>query len=244
MTQFYTEPGVRMGTFAERVVAFNKNLRFEADLPEGIRVMNPFQENAGALAASAAFYHKYYNDNKPRRLILGINPGRFGAGLTGVPFTDPKRLLECCGIDAYQGPPAHEPSSVFVYEVIRQYGGEAAFYGDWYINSICPLGFTAPGKKGREVNFNYYDRKDLQQAATPFMLNCLRQQLAFPIATDVCFCLGTGKNAAFITALNRQHHFFGRVAPLEHPRYVIQYKSKSMQHYVDKYLALLKAAAA
>ena len=230
-------------TFAEHVIAFNKNLQFTAPLPEGVRAMNPFVENPQALAASSEFYRKYYNDQNPRRMILGINPGRFGAGLTGVPFTDPKRMKERCGILSYDGPSAHEPSSVFIYEVIRQYGGEQAFYRDWYINSVCPLGFTAPGKQGREINFNYYDRADLQHAARPFIVESLKRQLTFNIKNDVCFCLGTGKNAAFIAKLNREYGFFERVIPLEHPRYVIQYKSKNMQFYVDKYVRGLKSRA-
>jgi len=49
--------------------------------------MNPFRENPEALIVSGKFYKKYYNDNNPRFLILGINPGRFGAGVTGIPFT-------------------------------------------------------------------------------------------------------------------------------------------------------------
>lgn len=222
-------------TFAEQVIEFNRSLRFTSPLPEGIRVMNPFVENPQALAASSEFYRKYYSDMKPRRIILGINPGRFGGGLTGVPFTDPKRLKERCGILSYDGPMAHEPSSVFVYEVIKRYGGEQAFYGDWYITSICPLGFTAPGKNGKEVNFNYYDRMDLQNAAKPFMVESLKRQLEFAIKRDVCFCLGTGKNAAFITKLNKEYGFFERIVPLEHPRYIIQYKTKSMDMYADKY---------
>jgi hypothetical protein len=40
----------------------------------------------------SSFYQKYYADNKKRSLIIGINPGRFGAGVTGIPFTDPIRL--------------------------------------------------------------------------------------------------------------------------------------------------------
>ena len=230
-------------TFAERVIEFNRSLRFTSPLPDGIRVMNPFVENPRALAASSEFYRKYYNDRNPRRIILGINPGRFGAGLTGVPFTDPKRLRERCGILSYNGPDAHEPSSVFVYEVVKQYGGERAFYQDWYINSICPLGFTAPGKNGKEVNFNYYDRADLRDAAKNFMVESLNRQLEFNIARDVCFCLGTGKNAAFISKLNKEYGFFERIEPLEHPRYVIQYKTKEMQTYVDKYVKKLKDAA-
>ncbi|MBD5627191.1 MAG: SMUG2 DNA glycosylase family protein [Desulfovibrio sp.] len=230
-------------TFGERVLAFNAGLSFDAPLPPGIEVMNPFQGSPCALAASAAFYRKYYADHRERHIILGINPGRFGAGLTGVPFTDPKRLASACGIHIAACAPAHEPSSVFVYEVINAMGGPEAFYRDWYINSICPLGFVRVDDRGRKKNYNYYDDRRLEEAATPFMVECLRRQLAFGIRRDVCYCLGTGKNAAFIERLNAEHGFFGRVIPLEHPRYVMQYRSKELGAYVRKYVTLLGEAA-
>jgi len=47
---------------------------------------------------TGVFFKKYYNDRKHRTLILGINPGRFGAGVTGLTFTDPIRLEAECGI--------------------------------------------------------------------------------------------------------------------------------------------------
>ncbi len=43
------------------------------------------------------FYYKYYNDSNKRKFIIGINPSRHGAGVTGVPFTDTKRLDNVCG---------------------------------------------------------------------------------------------------------------------------------------------------
>ena len=226
-----------MKTFADRIIAFNESLRFEGALPQGVRVMNPFLENPNALEASAAFYKKFYDDQRDRVLILGINPGRFGAGLTGVPFTDPKRLRDECGITCYDGPPAHEPSSGFIYSMIEKFGGVHAFYSNFYINSICPLGFVSINAKGREVNYNYYDSKALTTAAYGFILQTLEQQLSFGIRRDVCFCLGTGKNADFIRKLNQEQGFFQEVIPLEHPRYIIQYKSKSMPDYIDKFLA-------
>lgn len=82
-----------MKTFADKIIEFNKFLHFEGLLPDGIRIMNPFRDNY-IFKVSSSFYRKYYNDNKPRHLILGINPGRFGAGFTGVPFTDTKRLTK------------------------------------------------------------------------------------------------------------------------------------------------------
>src|SRR6201996_1903311 len=104
--------------------------------------MNPFREVEGEVEITITVYKKNDNDNNTGRIILGINPGRFGAGLTGIPFTDPKRLISECHIP-YTGKMSHEPSSVFIYEMINAYGGPEAFYKDIYINSPCPLGFTS-----------------------------------------------------------------------------------------------------
>jgi hypothetical protein len=221
--------------FAEKVIQFNQEIHYTAPLPDGIRIMNPFRENPGVPELSAQFYRKYYNDNNDRHLILGINPGRHGAGLTGIPFTDPKRLIEKCGI-AYNGPMAHEPSSVFVYEVIAAYGGIEAFYSDFYINSPCPLGFTKKGDNGKEVNYNYYDSKTLTEAVYDFMLESMRKHLALGIRRDIAFCFGTGQNFKFLNKLNQTQKYFDQLVPLEHPRFVMQYKSKEKMRYIDAYL--------
>lgn len=223
-----------MKTFADKIIEFNKSLYFKALLPDGIRIMNPFRDNY-IFKVSSSFYRKYYNDNKPRHLILGINPGRFGAGFTGIPFTDTKRLTRECGID-YSGPQTHEPSSVFVYEVIREYGGPARFYSDFYINSVCPLGFTKTGPGGKEINYNYYDSSELMNAVLDFIVESIGIQIEFGMKADVCFCFGTGKNEKFLRTLNKRHGFFREIIALEHPRYVMQYKSRSKQDYLSKYL--------
>ena len=230
-----------MATFATKVIAFNKSLHFTGELPPGIRVMNPFRENKNSLAVSSAFYKKYYSDNKHRHIILGINPGRFGAGLTGIPFTDPKRLVEKCGL-LYPGPPAHEPSSVFIYNMIDAYCGAEKFYGRFYINSICPLGFTIKNGLGKEVNYNFYDSKALSNAAYNFIVRNIRKQIALGIDTDICFCLGSGKNEKILLGLNETHGFFKKIVALEHPRFIMQYKSKYMQKYIDKYLTAFSMA--
>ncbi len=228
-------------TFADKVLAFNSQLKFTGPLPAGIRMMNPFREDEQVQALAATFYRKFYNDQQPRHLILGINPGRFGGGVTGIPFTDTKRLTEHCGI-AHPGRSTHEPSSVFVYDVIMAYGGPGRFYADFYINSICPLGFTKFGPDGKEVNYNYYDSKALQSAVHDFMLASLRQQINFGVHRDVCFVLGL-RNAGFIEKLNAEHGFFEKIIPLEHPRFVMQYQVKRKQDYVDKYLFALSQAS-
>lgn len=72
-------------TFADKVLAFNRQLAFHDPLPSGIRMMNPFRENKEVDATAKAFYKKYYNDHHKRHLILGINPGRFGGGAQSIP---------------------------------------------------------------------------------------------------------------------------------------------------------------
>jgi len=232
-----------MQTIADKIIAFNASLEFTHALPKGVNVMNPFRENKGAKEASSTFYRKYYNDNEPRYMILGINPGRFGAGLTGVPFTDPKRLQKYCDITSYEGPKPHEPSSAFVYSMIEQYGGLTKFFARFLITSICPLGFTTKGKNGKEINANYYDSKELTDSARCFMMECLTKQLTFGIKREVCFCLGKGRNAKFIAALNKEYDFFKKIIALEHPRYIMQYKSKQEQDYIARYLSYFTALA-
>jgi hypothetical protein len=222
-------------TFADKVIAFNKNLAFDGTLPDGIRIMNPFREDERILPISSAFYQKYYDDLHPRHLVLGINPGRFGSGVTGVAFTDPKRLKNECGI-AYPGKETHEPSSVFVYEVVNAYGGPEAFYRDFYISSICPLGFTALGKNGKEVNYNYYDSRELTLAVLDFIVDNIRRQIALGVKTDIGFCFGAGKNEKFLRQLNEEHRFFDRIIALPHPRFVMQYQSRNKAAYIDQYL--------
>lgn len=225
-----------MQTFAGKVIAFNRQVNFSGKLPDGIRIMNPFKENKGILTLSDQFYRKYYNDRNRRHLILGINPGRFGAGITGIPFTDPKRLVEKCRIP-FNGPPAHEPSSVFIYEMIDAFGGADFFYGKFYIHSVCPLGFTQSTQNGKEINYNYYDSKELTEAVYPFIVHNIQQQIALGVETDICYCFGTGKNEKFLRGLNEKHGFFKEIVALEHPRFIMQYKSKSKQVYLDKYLS-------
>jgi hypothetical protein len=224
-----------MDTTADKIISFCFSLDFNGSLPDGISVMNPFRNNPRTMAVVSQFYRKFYTDNKERRLILGINPGRFGAGITGIPFTDTVRLREKCGL-IIPGLKSFETSSVFIYEMIDNYGGPERFYGDFYISSVSPLGFTSVGKKGKEVNYNYYDSKQLTAAIKDFAVLSLKQQLAFGIRRDVCFCLGTGKNFKYITRLNGELGFFKEIVPLEHPRFIMQYKSGEKDSYIHRYI--------
>lgn len=224
-----------MKTVADKIIAFNQSLDFTGELPAHIHLLNPFKGESNILPVSSSFYRKFYNDTKPRHLILGINPGRFGAGVTGVPFTDTKRLTNECGIE-YDGRETHEPSSVFVYDVIKAFGGPHLFYNEFYINSICPLGFTISDENGNKKNYNYYDSRELIEILMSFMVESIRNHIDVGIKTDICFCFGSGKNEKFLRLLNDEHGFFKTIVALEHPRYIMQYKSKEKQQYIDKYI--------
>ncbi len=227
-------------TFGERVIAFNRTLQFTGPLPDGVQVLNPFAD-PGVLKITREFYSRYYADHYPRYILLGINPGRFGAGTTGIPFTDSMRLREKCGI-LYEGIRTYEPSSSFIYEMIDACGGVRAFFSRFFISAICPLGFVKKNEHGRGLNYNYYDSPALTSAVYDFIVDTLKQQLAFGIETDVCYCLGTGKNEKFLRRLNVEHQFFREIIALEHPRYIMQYKAKSKPLYIRKYQEALRCS--
>jgi len=218
---------------AKAILNFYKQLHPDFDLPDGISIMNPFADKL-SWSFTVEFYNKFYSDNKKRILIFGINPGRFGGGITGIPFTDPIRLQEQCGIqNEFRKIP--ELSSVFVYEMINTYGGTAAFYDDFFITALSPLGFIKNGK-----NLNYYDDKKLLVTSTPFIIQCIREQLDAMNMGSIAFCLGEGENFKYFTRLNEQYHFFEKIIPLPHPRWIMQYRRKKMNEYVELYVARLR----
>lgn len=226
-------------TFAEKVNSFNSSLNFTKPLPKGIQLMNPFRENPSILPITKKFYNRFYDDAKGRYFILGINPGRHGAGITGIPFTDTIRLEKYCGIKIDKLK-SYETSSEFIYTMIEEYGGVDKFYSRYYINAICPLGFTKTNERGKKVNFNFYDDKELIRTVFNFIVKSVKKQVSFGIKTDLCYCLGTGKNYRFFLELNNKENLFEEIIPLEHPRFIMQYRRKRLQHFIDKYLRLLE----
>jgi hypothetical protein len=222
--------------FADKVLTFYRGLRIAEPLPEGVEVMNPYQ-NDTAFHVCRLFYEKFYNDDSKRFLILGINPGRNGAGITGIPFTDPVKLEARFSIsNAFQKKP--ELSADFMYMMIDAYGGPEKFFRKFFINSVSPLGFVQNGK-----NINYYDIPALRQALTPFVNESMKRILKLNIDKDVAFCLGEGANYKYLTALNDKMGYFGRIIPLAHPRFIMQYKRKQVGAYLDEYLQKLNSVS-
>ena len=212
---------------------FDQLLEKLPSLPPDVSWLLPYQDLPETARLTQLFLNKFYNDKKPRTLILGINPGRFGAGITNVAFTDPMHLEQVCGIENSFKKRA-ELSAVFIYKMIAEMGGPKLFYEKFFINSVVPFGFTK-----NKINYNYYDDKILQNAMEPFIKFHLENLLKIGIKKEICFCLGTGKNYKYLNKLNEREKYFERVVPLAHPRYIMQYKRKELNVYLNEYTTAL-----
>lgn len=219
-------------TWAEHILEYHFGLRTEISLPGNVEWLFPYNHEE-TRRCMTSFYSRFYDDSRPRIILLGINPGRFGAGVTGVPFTDPVLLESVCQIEN-DFPKRRELSSAFVYDFIQALGGVKAFFSKYYITSISPLGFIKDGK-----NYNYYDSVDLQNAVMPMILDNIKKQIEFGASQNVAFSMGKGKNFKFLKHLNDKHGLFERVVPLPHPRWVMQYRLKSKELFVDEYVRAL-----
>ncbi|MCO5248705.1 MAG: SMUG2 DNA glycosylase family protein [Chitinophagales bacterium] len=224
-------------TIADKVIRFNQNLEYTGKLPQGFKVLNPYRDNPETMKVMREFYFKYYHDNNKRKFIVGINPSRHGAGVTGVPFTDTKRLESKCGIRMHSAY-THEVSSVFLYDMITAYGGPEIFYKRFYINSPFPLAITQLKKGGKWLNANYYDNEKLFKMVKGYMIESMQKHIALGLDTTKVFSLGV-KNAQFLERLNQEVHLFDEVVALEHPRFIQQYKSKDKDIFIEKYISEL-----
>ena len=222
-------------TFGNRALNFYANIGAIDGLPSNIQVMNPYtRPNVQRYVES--FLRKFFSDNRERVYVFGINPGRFGAGVTGVTFTDPVALERFCGI-SNEFEKRREVSSEFVYEFIQRWGGVEKFYQDFFLTAVSPLGFTRNGK-----NYNYYDDRRVFAILKPFIVPSLKVQLASGARHDVAILLGTGRNQRVFTELNQEHGFFDRVYAVEHPRFIMQYRRKRLREYLEKYKEVFSQA--
>lgn len=221
-----------MKTWAKHLYQFYTHFDPPRPLPNGIEWLFPQQQPA-VRSVVKAFLDKYYNDKNERRLLLGINPGRFGAGVTGVNFTAARQLSEVLGIE-HPFRMQSEISAEFIYDLIAAYGGADAFYGRHFIGSVCPLGFVQGGK-----NINYYDDKELLAVVEPFIIESIEAQLQLPVDRSLCAVIGGEKNFKYLGQLNTRFGWFEKLEPLPHPRFVMQYKRKEKETFIDQYLRVL-----
>jgi hypothetical protein len=212
---------------------YYRKLKPSIQLPNNVEWLYP-QQHAEVLDVLQTFLLKYYNDKNPRTLLLGINPGRFGAGVTGVNFTAPRQLTEDCFIP-HSFKQQSELSAEFIYEMIHAFGSVEGFYAKHFIGSVCPLGFVKEGK-----NINYYDDKALQAAVEPFIVKSMKALSRLNFNKQKCICIGGEKNYKYLASLNSRYEWFDQIVSVPHPRFIMQYRRKQKAEYMQHYLDVLK----
>lgn len=221
-------------TFGQCAIDFYQHLKLDLELPENIKVMNPYCLPK-IRDYTRIFFSKFFSDQRARIFVFGINPGRFGAGTTGITFTDPVALEKFCGIENNL-PKKRELSSIFVYKFINTWGGVEKFYKNFYLTATCPLGFIK-----EEKNLNFYDHPQLFSDLKPFIVQSIKSQLKFGANRQQAILLGTGKIKKIFETLNREYNFFQEIYALEHPRFIMQYKRKRLPYYLAKYHRLFSS---
>lgn len=222
-----------MPTVSSTILEFYSSLYLPLNLPKGVETLYPFS-NKKVWEINEEFYNKYYRDYTTRTFLIGINPGRLGAGITGIPFTDPIRLDSVLNIKNDFDKKA-ELSSKFIYDVIEAMGGPKTFFSSFYFTSVSPIGFTK-----NAVNLNYYDEKELENSLKPYIISNLTTQLdSIPSNRNIAFCLGKGKNFNYLVKLNEENGFFKKIIALPHPRWVMQYRLKRKDEFILEYVQKL-----
>jgi len=113
---------------SEHILDFYFSLPKTFSAPNSVEIIYPY-DSSETRRVMEVFYQKYYDDTRSRRLLFGINPGRYSAGLTGVGFTDPILMEKKCGIENSLEKRS-ELSANFICEVVDTYGEPERFYSD------------------------------------------------------------------------------------------------------------------
>ena len=218
-------------TFGKKAANFYLNLKKPDDIPNGIQIINPY-EDSKVRETAEIFYNKFFDDNEKRVFVFGINPGRFGGGITGINFTDPVALREYCGIENALGN-KRELSSQFVYLFIKTLGGAEKFYRKFFISAIYPLAILKDGK-----NYNFYDDQKIYRDLKPAIISYFKKQIEFGADEELVISMGK-KNFNYLKELNDEIKYFKKIEFLEHPRFIMQYRRKQVEHFIQKYVKLL-----
>ncbi|MBP1682690.1 MAG: hypothetical protein H6Q27_253 [Ignavibacteriaceae bacterium] len=218
-------------SFSSKAIKYFCNLETPKINSSGVKIVNPYKR-VEVNQAVKKFYTKFYSDENDRLFMIGINPGRFGGGLTGIAFTDPVALREYCKIENKFGN-RKELSSKFIYAVIEKYGGNDKFFSKVFLSALYPFAIVKDGK-----NYNYYDEKILAENLRPDIIWNIKKQIDFGARRDLAIILGK-KNADCFISINDECGFFKKIISLEHPRYIMQYRLKKADKYIDKYISAI-----
>lgn len=218
-----------MQDFGTKVERFLTTLAFNVPLPTGFSVLDPYTSD-DVRSVLHQFCTTYYTGTQKRLSVWGINPGRLGAGVTGLSFTDPYALTHQLGLNT-QIEGRREPSAEFIGRVIDAYGGPHAFYADIFLSALSPLGFIKDGK-----NINFYDDAQLKTNIVPFVRASMQTMIDAGLRTDATIILGSGALKSFFEKHILPVIHFDTVHYLDHPRFIMQYRRTTIEAYIQSYV--------
>lgn len=213
-------------SFGARVMDFYNGItRFRWATPD-VALLSPLADPERHDAMSA-FCHKFYGDNNRRVFWLGINPSRVRRTSSGVPYTDGFALRNFCEIPN-EFAQNRELTSDFFYKFIENFGGAREFYRRHYAGAAFAASILRKDKY-----CNYYDR-DLPAEVIASIPESLARQSDIGHA-GVLVVIGSGENAKTLRGINAELKIFNHILVVEHPRYIMQYKSISLDEYIVKF---------
>lgn len=215
--------------FGSCIEHFLCSVNIDVKLPPGFSALQPYGRKEVRTVVKQ-FCQEYYSGSHLRLGLWGINPGRFGAGITGICFTDPHALTAQLGIASTLAG-KRELSAEFVSMVIDAYGGPHKFYHDVYLGALSPIGFVRDAK-----NINFYDDKNLAGALAPFITECVQYITSAGLLPDKAIFLGRGSLRKYVD--KQLTSVFGtmKTTALDHPRFIMQYKRSMVKDYVKQYV--------
>jgi len=129
-----------------------------------IQVLRGFLDNWKAIRT---FNNQFYGNKHPKTVLCGINPGKLGAGKTGIPFVDFTSLSKMIeGVDRDDT----ERSAQYFCEIVHEFG-DREFYKTFYVTNVSWVGFVRS-----EKNVNYYD---LPTTAKAFVYEMFKLEMDF-----------------------------------------------------------------
>ncbi len=194
---------------------------------KNVKILSDFIDNKNNIIE---FHKKYVEPNSPKIVICGINPGRNGAGLTGIPFIDFESLSNMLPDINKKD---REQSANFFFSVIQQFGIET-FYKYFYVTNISWFGFSRIDKS---KNVNYYEKDISTEIAICLIdkfveeMDLINPDYIIPLSKTVLYELESLKNQQKIRAE------IGTC--LNHPSWIVTYRRKDVITWRQKYVDTL-----
>lgn len=215
--------------YDDLVTKYEENSEFIRELSDaGIDILNGYRSNKNNIKK---FYKYFYKNKYPKIVLCGINPGRNGAGKTGIPFIDFDTLREIFLTIFGQSDIVSEKenSAQFIKYLIEHFEGNYTdFFEKIYLTNYSFLGYT----KGND-NLNYFElppnAKGFIDEMFVYEMNVIKPNVIIPLSEEVEKSLILIKQKGLIN--------FATDSRLPHPRYCFfpsRIKIKS-----DEYLARL-----